>query len=118
MLNVNADQMAVSCATGWRAGRLLFLTDVPGVKGTAGELVSQLTTEQSRALIQAGTAHGGMQAKLEAAEVALENGVPEVVIASGWEPDIGLRLLAGEEIGTRIHVEPVSGRVGLSPRGA
>jgi acetylglutamate kinase len=103
MLNVNADQMAVSCAVGWRAGVLLFLTDVGGVKDGSGEVVSQLSTEQSQALIQAGIASGGMQAKLEAAEVAIERGVPEVVIASGWERDICLRLLAGEDIGTRIH---------------
>ncbi len=29
--NVNADQMAVSCASGFRADKLLFLTDVEGV---------------------------------------------------------------------------------------
>ena len=28
--NVNADQMAVSCAVGWGADKLFFLTDVPG----------------------------------------------------------------------------------------
>ena len=31
-INVNADQLAVSCAAGWRADKLFFLTDVPGVK--------------------------------------------------------------------------------------
>jgi acetylglutamate kinase len=103
MLNVNADQMAVSCANGWGATMLLFLTDVPGVKGDTGEVISRLSVEQSRALIQSGIARGGMQAKLEAAEVAIEHGVPEVVIASGWEPDICLRLLRGEEVGTRIQ---------------
>ena len=48
-----------------------------------------------------------MQAKLEAAEVAIDQGVPEVVIASGWERDICLRLLAGEDLGTRIHAANV-----------
>ncbi|MFZ0589953.1 MAG: acetylglutamate kinase [Bryobacteraceae bacterium] len=107
MLNVNADQMAVSCATGWRAGMLLFLTDVSGVKGGNGEVISRLTIEQSSALVQSGIARGGMQAKLEAAEVAIDQGVPEVVIASGWERDICLRLLAGEDLGTRIHAANV-----------
>ena len=30
--NVNADQMAASCASGWSANKLIFLTDVDGVK--------------------------------------------------------------------------------------
>ena len=36
VLNVNADQLAVSCATGWHADKLFFLTDVPGVKDKQG----------------------------------------------------------------------------------
>lgn len=103
MLNVNADQMAVSCATGWKADLLLFLTDVAGVKDAGGEVISRLNIEQGRALVQSGIARGGMQAKLEAAEVAIERGVPEVVVASGWERDICSRLLAGEDLGTRIQ---------------
>jgi len=101
--NVNADQMAVSCAAGWGASKLLFLTDVPGVKGAAGEVLPEVTLDQSRALIVQGVANGGMQAKLEAAELAINHGVGEVVIAPGREPDICLRLLAGEAIGTTIH---------------
>jgi acetylglutamate kinase len=101
--NVNADQMAVSCAAGWGASRLLFLTDVPGVKDAAGAVLPEVTLEQSRELIAKGIAHGGMQAKLEAAESAINQGVAEVVIAPGRERDICLRLLAGEALGTTIH---------------
>lgn len=93
--NVNADQMAVSCATGLGAERLLFLTDVPGVKGASGEVLPLLTTRDCQALIAAGVAQGGMQAKLESAQAALETGVSEVWIASGRDPEICLRLLAG-----------------------
>lgn len=103
VFNVNADQMAVSCAADWHADVLLFLTDVPGVKGGDGEVIARLHTSDSRALIQAGIARGGMQAKLEAAEVAIERGVKEVVITSGREADVCTRLLAGEALGTRIH---------------
>jgi acetylglutamate kinase len=103
IFNVNADQMAVSCASDWRADVLLFLTDVPGVKGGNGEVIPRLGTNGSRELIQSGIARGGMQAKLEAAELAIERGVKEVVIASGREPDVCARVLAGEAIGTRIY---------------
>ena len=53
--NVNGDQMAVSCAAGWGASRLLFLTDVPGVKDAAGAVLPEVTLEQSRELIASGS---------------------------------------------------------------
>ncbi len=99
--NVNADQMAVSCASGFKAGRLLFLTDVDGVKDAGGQVIPTLSLEQSRLLIADGVATGGMQAKLNAAAEALLGGVGEVVIAPGSAPDIVARLLAGHAVGTR-----------------
>ncbi len=99
--NVNADQMAVSCASGFQADRLLFLTDVDGVKDGSGQVIPTLSLEQSRLLIADGIATGGMQAKLNAAADALLGGVGEVVIAPGAAPDIVARLLAGEAVGTR-----------------
>ncbi len=66
--NVNADQMAVSCATGWGAEKLFFLTDVPGVKDRAGSLIPHLIPHAVSELIASGVAHGGMQAKLEAGD--------------------------------------------------
>jgi acetylglutamate kinase len=108
--NVNADQMAVSVAIGWRAETLLFLTDVPGVKNESGEIARHLTVEDSAALIKTGVAHGGMQAKLEAAARALEAGIAEVVIAPGRDHAICSRLLAGEPAGTRLSLGTVSGK--------
>ncbi len=99
--NVNADQMAVSCASGFKADRLLFLTDVDGVKDSGGQVIPTLSLEQSRLLIADGVATGGMQAKLNAAADALLGGVGEVVIAPGAAPEIVARLLAGEAVGTR-----------------
>jgi acetylglutamate kinase len=103
IFNVNADQMAVSCATGWNADKLMFLTDVPGVKNSAGEVVRVLNAGQIRGLIESGTAHGGMQAKLEAALSALASGINEVTIASGHEKRVCQLLLAGSSVGTRLH---------------
>jgi acetylglutamate kinase len=103
IFNVNADQMAVSCAAGWQAGKLFFLTDVAGVKDAYGETLSELTVSDIRSLIASGVAHGGMQAKLESAMWALESGLKQVIIASGQAPDICLRLLAGEQQGTLIQ---------------
>ncbi len=101
--NVNADQMAVSCAADWGAETLLFLTDVPGVRNGAGEIMPKLSVAETRALVASGAAHGGMQAKLDAAEAGLRRGIAEVCIAPGREADICARLLAGDFVGTRIH---------------
>ncbi len=107
IFNVNADQMAVSCATGWRADKLIFLTDVAGVKNAAGEVVRFLTTGQIRELIATGVARGGMQAKLEAATAALEAGIEEVLIAPGQEARVLKRLIAGEAMGTRLGIAEI-----------
>ena len=100
--NVNADQMAASCAAGFGASELLFLTDVPGVMDAAKQILPRLNRAASERLIVDGVATGGMQAKLEAAHCALEGGVAEVVIAPGAAPQIVARLLDGELIGTRL----------------
>jgi acetylglutamate kinase len=106
--NVNADQMAVSCAMGFGADRLIFLTDVPGVKDAAGEVLSKLDEERVSELIRAGVAQGGMRAKLEAAMQALDAGVAEIVIAAGEQRDICQRLLGGEAVGTRLICLPTT----------
>ncbi len=108
--NVNADQMAVSCATAWRADTLIFLTDVPGVKSQSGDVIPKLNTSQVRELIHNGVAHGGMQAKLEAATLALESGVDTVIVASGDEPEVCPRLISGEMIGTQIAASAAMAR--------
>jgi acetylglutamate kinase len=100
--NVNADQMAVACAAGFGAGKLIFLTDVEGVRDAAGQTQTTLTPAEAAGLIREGVATGGMQAKLEAALLALERGVREVLIAPGARPGIVTSLLAGEPIGTRL----------------
>jgi len=100
--NVNADQMAVSCANGWCAEKLLFLTDVAGVKDQAGRVLPHISPNQVRALIETGVAHGGMQAKLEAAVAALRAGIGEVIVAPGQDPNVCSRLLSGETLGTRL----------------
>jgi len=108
--NVNADQMALSCASGWRAEKILFLTDVAGVKDDAGRVLPRLSAPQITRLIETGVAHGGMQAKLEAAAAALEAGIGEVIIAPGHTAHVCRRVLAGEALGTRLSIEAVPER--------
>ena len=100
--NVNADQMAVACAAGFEAGQLVFLTDVDGVLDGSKRLCPELSIADCERLIAEGVATGGMQAKLNAATSALRQGVGQVRIAPGAAPDALSRLLAGEELGTRL----------------
>ena len=102
VFNVNADQMAVACAAAFRADRLLFLTDVDGVRDANGAVLPEMDIAAGERLIAAGVATGGMQAKLNAAHQALRDGVPEVVIAPGAAANVIPRLLGGERLGTRI----------------
>ena len=105
--NVNADQMAVACAAAFGADQLIFLTDVDGVLDAAKQVRPQLTAAESEALVQGGVATGGMQAKLNAALAALRQGVRLVRIAPGAAANVLDRLLAGEDIGTRMVLTEV-----------
>jgi acetylglutamate kinase len=49
--NINADTFAGAIAGSLQASRLLFLTDVPGVLDTKGELIKELTVSEAKALI-------------------------------------------------------------------
>jgi len=81
--NVNADQAAVACAVHWKAERLIFLTDVDGVRDAHGLTVTRLGGEEIPGLIATGAVTGGMLAKLSAVQEALANHIPGVVIGNG-----------------------------------
>jgi acetylglutamate kinase len=103
--NVNGDQMAVACAIGFKAQALVFLTDVEGVMDKSKTILPRLTAEHAKQLIHDGVATGGMQAKLEAALSALDQGIGQVLIAPGARPGIIRSLAAGEPIGTKMVLQ-------------
>lgn len=84
--NINADTVAGAIAGSLGAKRMLLLTDVAGVLDKSGELIRQTTVAEARALIENGTASGGMIPKLETAIAAVEAGVEAVVILDGRKP--------------------------------
>jgi acetylglutamate kinase len=100
--NVNGDQMAVACAMGFEADKLIFLTDVEGVRDDSGNTRDTLTISNALDLIKNGVATGGMQAKIEAAVTALRQGVGEVWIAPGAQAGIIEQLLGESTLGTRL----------------
>ncbi|HEY0994640.1 MAG TPA: acetylglutamate kinase [Gemmatimonadaceae bacterium] len=78
-LNVNGDDAAAMLAVALGAEELLLVADVAGVLAN-GQPVPRLDPEGARALIDDGTAAGGMAAKLEAALMALDGEVERVRI--------------------------------------
>jgi len=85
--NVNGDTAAGAIAGALKADRLILLTDVAGVKNADGDIVTQLTPAQVRAMIADGTISGGMIPKVETALTAVEQGVRAAVILDGRLPN-------------------------------
>jgi acetylglutamate kinase len=78
--NINADEMAAACAICTHADALVFLTDVPGVKGADGTVMRWLSLQQIPALERQMVVSGGMLPKLNACRDALLGGVKRVRI--------------------------------------
>lgn len=85
--NVNGDTAAGAIAGALKADRLLLLTDVSGVKGADGEVLTSLNSDMIRSLTKEGVIAGGMIPKTETALDALRDGVRAVVILDGRAPN-------------------------------
>ncbi len=101
--NINADEMASACAICTHADTLVFLTDVPGVKGADGQVMRWLTLNQIPALEKQSIITGGMLPKLNACREALKHGVKRVRIlpaeAAQFLPDLcSTRVNDGTEV--------------------
>ncbi|RDC58970.1 Acetylglutamate kinase [Alteripontixanthobacter maritimus] len=83
--NINADTMAGALAAALGAARLFLLTDVAGVLGKDGALLTDLTPSQIGELEQNGTISGGMIPKLETCVHAVEAGCDAAVVLDGRE---------------------------------
>lgn len=101
--NINADEMASACAIACRADALVFLTDVPGVRGGGGEVLRWLSIDQIAEMAKSAIISGGMLPKLGACREALLNGVKRVRIlpaeAASSLPDLtSSRVAYGTEV--------------------
>jgi acetylglutamate kinase len=101
--NINADEMAAACAIACHADALVFLTDVPGVKGVNGEVMRWLSIDQIAEMAKSAVISGGMLPKLSACREALLNGVKRVRIlpaeAADSLPDLcSSRVVHGTEV--------------------
>jgi acetylglutamate kinase len=101
--NINADLVAGELAAALQAEKLIHLTDVQGIQGEDGRLLSTLTRKEAERLIRAGVIAGGMLPKVESSLRALEGGAGKCHIIDGRIPHaILLEIFTKEGIGTEI----------------
>lgn len=102
-LNVNADFVASHVAAALGAEKLVLLTDIEGVRGGGGELLSTLDAAAASRLIEEGAIKGGMIPKVRCALEALEGGVRKVHVVDGrLEHAILLEIFTDKGVGTEM----------------
>jgi acetylglutamate kinase len=105
-LNVNADTAATAVAQAMEAEKLVFLSDVNGVrrdKNDPGTLVHSLTADEARAMIDSGQVDAGMIPKLQACLETLEKGVRKIHIIDGrLRHSLLLEVYTSRGVGTEI----------------
>jgi glutamate 5-kinase len=128
------DNLSALVANLLEADLLALLTDQPGLftadprRSADASLIAQVAHIDQDTLALAGSGGsgvgtGGMRTKIQAAQLASRSGVT-TIIAAGSEPDVLLRLAAGEPLGTRFApvVSHLEGRkrwlLAEKPRGA
>ncbi|PMP98049.1 MAG: acetylglutamate kinase [Thermodesulfobacterium geofontis] len=101
--NINADLVAGALASSLSAEKLIYLSDVEGVKDEKGDLISTLYIEDINNLIEKGIAKGGMIPKLKSARKAILSGVKKVHIIDGRiAHSLIIELFTDEGLGTQI----------------
>lgn len=101
--NVNADAVAAELAIGLGADKLVFISDVPGIIDSDGELLSELGQQDCRDLVTNSVVDGGMVPKLESSVRALDEGVRRVHYIDGRvEHSLVLEMFTPEGVGTMI----------------
>ena len=101
--NINADLVAGKVAEFLQAEKLMLLTNIKGVLGRDGEVVTGLTPKKVDKLIEDGTISGGMIPKIQCALDAVRGGVKSAVIVDGRVPHATLlEIFTNEGVGTLI----------------
>jgi acetylglutamate kinase len=105
-LNVNADTAATAVAQALGAEKLVFLSDVNGVrrqKDDPDSLLHSLTAEEARILIADGSIESGMIPKVEGCLDTLSKGVHKIHIIDGRiRHSLLLEVYTNEGVGTEI----------------
>ena len=100
-------EIAAKLAEALKADKLVFLTDVDGIRmdaRNAKTAIDRLTAAQARELLDDGLIQGGMVPKLRSCVRALDNGVEKVVVLDGRiDHVLLLDAVSGQTMGTTIR---------------
>ncbi|MEY2969287.1 MAG: acetylglutamate kinase [Actinomycetota bacterium] len=104
--NINADSVSAAVAGALGAAKLLYLTDIEGLRrdvNDATSLISKLTATELKGLLGDGTIAGGMIPKAESCLEAVQLGVPAVHILDGRVAHVTIiELFTDAGIGTMV----------------
>ena len=104
--NINADTVAGAIAEALGAEKLVYLTDIEGLRRVVDDpasLIRQTTPDELDALMADGTIAGGMIPKVESCVHAVRNGVRRSHILDGRIPHVLLlEVFTDEGIGTMV----------------
>jgi acetylglutamate kinase len=107
--NINADTVAGAIAEALGAEKLVYLTDIEGLRRTvtdAESLIRQTTPDELDQLMNDGTIAGGMIPKVESCVHAVRNGVKRAHILDGRIPHVLLlELFTDSGIGTMVEAK-------------
>jgi len=100
--NINADTIASRIAVSLSAYKIIFMTDVDGVKKN-GELIEQFSVNEAENMIKQKTISGGMVPKVNACLYSIKNGVESAQIINGTDShSVIAELFTDKGIGTKI----------------
>ncbi len=105
-LNVNADVAATEVAKQLRANKLVFVSEVNGVRTDPNDpnsMIDSLTADEARKLLASGAIVGGMIPKIQSCLKTIERGVEKIHIINGrLRHAILLEIFTSQGIGTEI----------------
>ena len=102
--NINADTAAGAIAKKLKSRRLLLMTDIEGVIDNNNKLISEITPDLAKKMINEEIIKGGMIPKINTCIDAVNNGVRGVVIIDGRKPhSILFELFSDKGSGTLIR---------------
>ncbi|SHE27650.1 N-acetylglutamate kinase [Ferrithrix thermotolerans DSM 19514] len=107
LYNVNADLVASELAGALKAEKLVFLTNVEGIRGDASDpstLIRQMKADELKEMLQDNSISGGMIPKANSALLAIERGVASVHLLDGRLPHaLLLEVFTDHGIGTMLY---------------
>jgi acetylglutamate kinase len=108
--NINADTAAGALAGALKAEKLVFLTDVAGLRAVPDDpstLIHRATADELDELVATGAANGGMIPKVESCAWAVRSGVGSAHILDGRIPHaLLLEIFTDEGVGTMVGAAP------------